>query len=258
MCIRDRLGRKTVGRKLRLECPVSFVAYDLLELSGQDLRSSSLRERLGQLDELQKKIEAQTTGWRCRLSSGQRLESWDQLDRLRKQAVDEGAEGVMLKHLASPYLSGRKRGYWWKHKRDPMTLDAVLIYAQAGRGRRANLFTDYTFALWDNQSEPSSSRQLVTFAKAYSGLNDSEILALDRWIRSHTRERFGPTRSVEPDLVFEIGFEGIQASRRHKCGLAVRFPRILRWRNDRTADSANTIEDARILCDQLVNRGESA
>ena len=256
--LQRRLGRKTVGRKLRLECPVSFVAYDLLELSGQDLRSSSLRERLGQLDELQRKIEAQSTGWRCRLSSGQRLESWDQLDRLRKQAVDEGAEGVMLKHLASPYLSGRKRGYWWKHKRDPMTLDAVLIYAQAGRGRRANLFTDYTFALWDNQSEPSSSRQLVTFAKAYSGLNDSEILALDRWIRSHTRERFGPTRSVEPDLVFEIGFEGIQASRRHKCGLAVRFPRILRWRNDRTADSANTIEDARILCDQLVNRGESS
>ena len=256
--LQRRLGRKTVGRKLRLECPVSFVAYDLLELSGQDLRSSSLRERLGQLDELQRKIEAQSTGWRCRLSSGQRLESWDQLDRLRKQAVDEGAEGVMLKHLASPYLSGRKRGYWWKHKRDPMTLDAVLIYAQAGRGRRANLFTDYTFALWDNQSEPSSSRQLVTFAKAYSGLNDSEILALDRWIRSHTRERFGPTRSVEPDLVFEIGFEGIQASRRHKCGLAVRFPRILRWRNDRTADSANTIEDARTLCDQLVNRGESS
>ena len=256
--LQRRLGRKTVGRKLRLECPVSFVAYDLLELSGQDLRSSSLRERLGQLDELQRKIEAQSTGWRCRLSSGQRLESWDQLDRLRKQAVDEGAEGVMLKHLASPYLSGRKRGYWWKHKRDPMTLDAVLIYAQAGRGRRANLFTDYTFALWENQSEPSSSRQLVTFAKAYSGLNDSEILALDRWIRSHTRERFGPTRSVEPDLVFEIGFEGIQASRRHKCGLAVRFPRILRWRNDRTADSANTIEDARILCDQLVNRGESS
>ena len=256
--LQRRLGRKTVGRKLRLECPVSFVAYDLLELSGQDLRSSSLRERLGQLDELQKKIEAQSTGWRCRLSSGQRLESWDQLDRLRKQAVDEGAEGVMLKHLASPYLSGRKRGYWWKHKRDPMTLDAVLIYAQAGRGRRANLFTDYTFALWENQSEPSSSRQLVTFAKAYSGLNDSEILALDRWIRSHTRERFGPTRSVEPDLVFEIGFEGIQASRRHKCGLAVRFPRILRWRNDRTADSANTIEDARTLSDQLVNRGESS
>ena len=256
--LQRRLGRKTVGRKLRLECPVSFVAYDLLELSGQDLRSSSLRERLGQLDELQRKIEAQSTGWRCRLSSGQRLESWDQLDRLRKQAVDEGAEGVMLKHLASPYLSGRKRGYWWKHKRDPMTLDAVLIYAQAGRGRRANLFTDYTFALWGQPQEPSSNPQLVTFAKAYSGLNDSEILELDRWIRSHTQERFGPTRSVAPELVFEIGFEGIQTSKRHKCGLAVRFPRILRWRHDRTAESANTIVDAQTLCDQFAKRGEAS
>ena len=164
----------------------------------------------------------------------------------------------MLKHLASPYLSGRKRGYWWKHKRDPMTLDAVLIYAQAGRGRRANLFTDYTFALWGQPQEPSSNPQLVTFAKAYSGLNDSEILELDRWIRSHTQERFGPTRSVAPELVFEIGFEGIQTSKRHKCGLAVRFPRILRWRHDRTAESANTIVDAQTLCDQLANRGEAS
>lgn len=163
----------------------------------------------------------------------------------------------MLKHLQSPYLSGRKRGHWWKHKRDPMTLDAVLIYAQAGRGRRANLFTDYTFALWDQSLSATSPRQLVTFAKAYSGLNDAEILELDRWIRSHTRERFGPTRSVEPELVFEIGFEGIQTSRRHKCGLAVRFPRILRWRSDRRADSANSLEDARVLCDQLVTEQEA-
>ena len=139
-----------------------------------------------------------------------------------------------------------------------MTLDAVLIYAQAGRGRRANLFTDYTFALWEQRPEPNRDPQLVTFAKAYSGLNDAEILELDRWIRSHTRERFGPTRSVEPELVFEIGFEGIQASKRHKCGLAVRFPRILRWRTDRTADSANTIEDARTLCDQVVKRTSSS
>ena len=151
----------------------------------------------------------------------------------------------MLKHHQSPYLSGRKRGHWWKHKRDPMTLDAVLIYAQAGRGRRANLFTDYTFALWDDQSEGDAEPQLVTFAKAYSGLNDAEILELDRWIRRHTRERFGPTRSVDPELVFEIGFEGIQESKRHKCGLAVRFPRILRWRRDRSASSANTLADAR-------------
>ncbi|WP_114992794.1 ATP-dependent DNA ligase [Synechococcus sp. UW179A] len=255
--LQRRLGRKSVCRKLRLECPVSFVAYDLLERGGKDLRSTSLQERLEQLSDLQQLMDAKPAGWRCRLSSGQQLERWDQLDRLRQEAVEQGAEGVMLKHLESPYLSGRKRGHWWKHKRDPMTLDAVLIYAQAGRGRRANLFTDYTFALRDRPSEPANSRQLVTFAKAYSGLNDAEILELDRWIRGHTRERFGPTRSVDPELVFEIGFEGIQASKRHKCGLAVRFPRILRWRRDRTADNANTIEDAQTLCDQLVNRTQS-
>jgi len=256
--LQRRLGRKTVGRKLRTECPVSFVAYDLLERNGEDLRSRALQERLEQLGTLQQTIEAKTAGWRCRLSSGQQLEGWDQLDHLRKQAVEQGAEGVMLKHLQSPYLSGRKRGHWWKHKRDPMTLDAVLIYAQAGRGRRANLFTDYTFALWQQPLGATNPRQLVTFAKAYSGLNDAEILELDRWIRSHTRERFGPTRSVEPELVFEIGFEGIQASKRHKCGLAVRFPRILRWRGDRKAESANTLEDARTLCEQLAHREESA
>ena len=255
--LQRRLGRKTVGRKLRLECPVSFIAYDMLEQGGEDLRSRSLQERLEQLDTLQQTIKTKTAGWRCRLSSGQQLGGWDQLDHLRKQAVGQGAEGVMLKHLQSPYLSGRKRGHWWKHKRDPMTLDAVLIYAQAGRGRRANLFTDYTFALWDQSLSATSPRQLVTFAKAYSGLNDAEILELDRWIRSHTRERFGPTRSVEPELVFEIGFEGIQTSRRHKCGLAVRFPRILRWRSDRRADSANSLEDARVLCDQLVTEQEA-
>ena len=160
----------------------------------------------------------------------------------------------MLKRTDSPYLSGRKRGHWWKHKRDPLTLDAVLIYAQAGRGRRANLFTDYTFALVDADSARNNELSLVTFAKAYSGLSDPEILELDRWIRSHTRERFGPTRSVDPELVFEIGFEGIQPSKRHKCGLAVRFPRILRWRRDRTAVSANTLRDAKDLCERLNAR----
>ncbi|PTU02894.1 ATP-dependent DNA ligase, partial [Pseudomonas sp. HMWF031] len=197
------------------------------------------------LDSMQ---EARSTG-QLRISAGEALSSWDELDTLRQQAVREGAEGLMLKQRQSPYLSGRKRGHWWKHKRDPMTLDAVLIYAQAGRGRRANLFTDYTFALWDRHAADPDQHQLVTFAKAYSGLNDREILELDRWIRSNTVERFGPTRSVTPDLVFEIGFEGIQPSKRHKCGLAVRFPRILRWRHDRTAQSANTLIDAVQLCE---------
>ena len=180
-------------------------------------------------------------------SSGHPLKDWDELEGLRQQAGEGGAEGVMLKHLSSPYLAGRKRGHWWKLKREPMTLDAVLIYAQAGTGRRANLFTDYTFALWDRSASAPEAHQLVTFAKAYSGLNDEEMLELDRWIRRHTRERFGPTRVVDPELVFEIAFEGIQLSKRHKCGLAVRFPRILRWRHDRSAATADSLSTAQQL-----------
>ena len=252
--LQRRLGRKTVGRKLRHDCPVSFVAYDVLEHNAQDLRPQPLQQRLATLVDLHAGFANCEEGWRCRLSHGALLNDWTELDQQRQTAVKQGAEGVMLKHHQSPYLSGRKRGHWWKHKRDPMTLDAVLIYAQAGRGRRANLFTDYTFALWDDQSEGDAEPQLVTFAKAYSGLNDAEILELDRWIRRHTRERFGPTRSVDPELVFEIGFEGIQESKRHKCGLAVRFPRILRWRRDRSASSANTLADARELCKRITNR----
>ena len=252
--LQRRLGRKTVGRKLRHDCPVSFVAYDVLEHNAQDLREQPLKLRLATLGDLHASFGSSNEGWRCRLSHGALLGHWTELDQRRQAAVQQGAEGVMLKRLHSPYLSGRKRGHWWKHKRDPMTLDAVLIYAQAGRGRRANLFTDYTFALWDDQSNDDDAPQLVTFAKAYSGLNDAEILELDRWIRRHTRERFGPTRSVDPELVFEIGFEGIQESKRHKCGLAVRFPRILRWRRDRSASSANTLGEAKELCARVTNR----
>ena len=149
----------------------------------------------------------------------------------------------MLKNRSSPYLSGRKRGHWWKYKLDPMSLDAVLLYAQAGSGRRANLFTDYTFGLWTDEKEP----QLVSFAKAYSGLNDTEILELDRWIRRNTLQRFGPARAVKTELVFEIGFEGIHPSKRHKSGIAVRFPRILRWRRDKPAEEADRLPDARQL-----------
>jgi DNA ligase-1 len=151
----------------------------------------------------------------------------------------------MLKQRTSPYLAGRKRGSWWKYKLDPMNLDAVLLYAQAGRGRRANLFTDYTFGLWNNSETP----ELVTFAKAYSGLDNAEILELDRWIRKNTLQRFGPTRSVRPEQVFELGFEGIHPSKRHKAGVAVRFPRILRWRKDKTAQEGNCLSDAK----QLMN-----
>ena len=151
--LQRRLGRKTVGRKLRHDCPVSFVAYDVLEHNAQDLRPQPLQQRLATLVDLHAGFANCEEGWRCRLSHGALLNDWTELDQQRQTAVKQGAEGVMLKHHQSPYLSGRKRGHWWKHKRDPMTLDAVLIYAQAGRGRRANLFTDYTFALWDDQSE---------------------------------------------------------------------------------------------------------
>jgi DNA ligase-1 len=147
----------------------------------------------------------------------------------------------MLKALDSAYGVGRRRGLWWKHKLEPMELDAVLLYAQAGSGRRANLYTDYTFGLWDGEG------RLVTFAKAYSGLDDSEITELDRWIRRHTTERFGPVRAVEPLQVFTLGFEGLQRSSRHRSGLAVRFPRILRWRRDRTPESADSLSSAQAL-----------
>ena len=165
----------------------------------------------------------------------------------------------MLKALSSPYLAGRKRGHWWKHKREPYRLDAVLLYAQAGSGRRANLFTDYTFGLWDQAPEgrhdpggsgsdtATQAPRLVSFAKAYSGLDDGEITALDRWIRSHTIERFGPVRAVEPVQVFELAFEGLQASKRHKSGIAVRFPRISRWRRDKPAHEADSLASALAL-----------
>ena len=158
----------------------------------------------------------------------------------------------MIKKNSSHYLSGRKKGYWWKYKHDPMTLDAVLVYAQAGTGKRANLFTDYTFALWDDSNKNSKDRKLVTFAKAYSGLNNSELMELDKWIRAHTIERYGPTRVVEQKQIFEIAFEGVMESKRHKCGLAVRFPRIHRWRIDKPVMEADCIEQAQALLKQSI------
>ena len=197
------------------------------------------------MDQLLSPMSSARSAGQLRISAGERLSAWENLDTLRHQAVQRGAEGLMLKQLQSPYLSGRKRGHWWKHKLEPMTLDAVLLYAQAGSGRRANLFTDYTFGLWTNGDEP----QLVTFAKAYSGLNDAEILELDRWIRRNTLQRFGPARSLKTELVFEIGFEGIHPSKRHKSGIAVRFPRILRWRRDKPANEADSLQTAMALID---------
>ena len=240
--LQRRLGRKTVGATLKRECPMRFIAYDLLEHQGTDIRSQGLMQRQQQLADLLRGIEHPEC-WRLQQSRSWSIDTWDELEQQRQQAHQHKAEGLMLKHADSPYLSGRKRGHWWKHKLEPMTLDAVLLYAQAGSGRRANLFTDYTFGLWTDADEP----QLVSFAKAYSGLNDAEILELDRWIRRNTLQRFGPARAVKAELVFEIGFEGIHPSKRHKSGVAVRFPRILRWRHDKPAEEADHLETARQL-----------
>ncbi|MFE4106365.1 ATP-dependent DNA ligase [Almyronema epifaneia] len=234
--LQKRLGRKRVSQKLMQENPVRFIAYDLIEHQGQDIRDKSLSDRRQRLLAVLGKTTASCVG----PSPVVACETFAQLQQLRARSRLENAEGLMLKALDSPYLVGRKRGYWWKYKVDPMTLDAVLIYAQAGSGKRANLFTDYTFALWQNET-------LVPFAKAYSGLDNAEIEKLDRWIRRHTTERFGPVRSVEPIQVFEIGFEGIAASKRHKSGISVRFPRILRWRHDKPASEADTLQAAKAL-----------
>jgi DNA ligase-1 len=242
--LQRRLGRKAPGKKLLAECPAAFVAYDLLEQGSDDWRHRPLSQRRAALESLLHTLpEAPTTpaAGLLRLSPRLDLEDWQRLEPLRQQASAAAAEGLMLKHLESPYLAGRKRGHWWKHKRDPYSLDAVLLYAQAGSGRRANLFTDYTFGLWNDAGE------LVSFAKAYSGLDDGEITALDRWIRSHTTERFGPVRVVQPEQVFELAFEGLQRSSRHKSGIAVRFPRIARWRRDKPAAEADTLASAQAL-----------
>ena len=231
--LQKRLGRKRVTKKLQQENPVCLVAYDLLEQSGQDIREKPLRDRRQMLLDL---LQA-TEGDLITPSACVGFESWDDLVALRGRSRQVGAEGLVIKALDSPYLVGRKRGYWWKYKVDPMSLDAVLIYAQAGSGKRANLFTDYTFALWKGD-------ELVPFAKAYSGLDNAEINKLDKWIRRNTTERFGPVRSVEPLHVFEIGFEGIAQSNRHKSGISVRFPRILRWRTDKPIQEADTLDSA--------------
>ena len=244
--LQRRLGRKTVNKKLLKECPTVFLAYDILEHKSIDIRAYNLRDRLKLLENVQ-----QNFNHPCLVIDNEKeFTEWEELIQLRDRARLEGAEGLMIKKISSHYLSGRKRGYWWKYKHDPMTLDAVLIYAQAGTGKRANLFTDYTFALWDDSNRYSKDRKLVTFAKAYSGLNNSELMELDKWIRTHTIERYGPTRVVEQKQIFEIAFEGVMESKRHKCGLAVRFPRIHRWRIDKPVMEADCIEQAQALLKQ--------
>jgi DNA ligase-1 len=186
-----------------------------------------------------------------RLSERLRAESWEQYAELRRSARERFAEGFMLKRLASEYPVGRKRGFWWKWKVDPLTVDAVVMYAQRGSGRRASLYSDYTFGLWDGG-------KLVPFAKAYSGLSDEEMRKVDAWVRAHTRERFGPVRTVDPVLVMELAFEGIQLSNRHKSGLAVRFPRIVRWRQDKPPEEADSLQTVKDLLERTSGTRRSS
>jgi DNA ligase-1 len=231
--LQKRIGRKTVPKKLLAEAPVVLRAYDVLEWAGEDVRARPFRERRTLLDGLMAGMPPDAP---LRLSPRLEFEGWDDLAAMRASSRNIGAEGVMLKRLDSPYRQGRKKGDWWKWKVDPLVVDAVMIYAQAGHGRRANLFTDFTFAVW-------SGNELVPFTKAYSGLTDAEFREITSWVRKNTRERFGPVRSVKAEHVFEIAFEGIQASSRHKSGIALRFPRMSRWRKDKPMSEANTLDD---------------
>lgn len=259
--LQKRLGRKKVSAKIRQQVPVVFIAYDLLESDNADVRQTSLDDRRRQLEmtieqaaetfrhlpslrppEIQgelfteHKITFAEPVFPIRISPLVEASDMDELARRRAEARSRGTEGIMLKRRDSAYGVGRERGAWWKWKIDPYTIDAVLIAAQPGHGKRAGLFTDYTFGIWRND-------ELVSFAKAYSGLTAEEIREVDEWVRANTTGRHGPVRTVNPELVFELAFEGIQESSRHKSGIALRFPRIARWRKDKPADEADRIEN---------------
>lgn len=238
--LQTRIGRKNVSKKLLEKTPVILKAYDILEWEGIDIRNLPFGERREILEALYMEVASEAIP--LHLSETIRFENWEEAAAERENAREVMSEGLMLKRLDSPYLVGRKKGDWWKWKVEPLTIDAVLTYAMRGHGRRSNLFTDYTFGLWDEQKE-----ELVTFAKAYSGLTDMEFRQLDAWIKRNTVERFGPVRSVTPHHVFEIAFEGIAESNRHKSGVATRFPRILRWRTDKKIEDANTLKDLKAL-----------
>ena len=263
--LQQRIGRKTLTKKALADAPVGFIAYDLLELEGDDLRERPQGERRALLERLATEHTA------IHLSPVETRASWAELAELRHESRARGVEGFMLKHRLARYGTGRRKqddlaaGTWWKWKIDPLSVDCVLIYAQAGHGRRASVYTDYTFAVWNRaprdaaeaeavvekvaRREPPApdALQLVAFAKAYSGLTDEEFRGVDRVIRQNTLEKFGPVRSVRPTMVFELGFEGINRSTRHKSGIAVRFPRMLRIRSDKPLHEADTMQSLEAL-----------
>jgi len=237
--LQTRIGRKNVTKKQLQEAPIAFFAYDLLEYEGEDWRSRPLVERRQKLEELVMKTRHPS----LIISPVVPFQTWEELALLRKSSREMGAEGFMIKKKDSTYQVGRKRGDWWKWKIDPLVIDAVMIYAQKGAGRRSNLYTDYTFAVRDGD-------KLVPFTKAYSGLTDKEFAQVDYFVKRNSLEKFGPVRTVKPELVFEIAFEGIAASNRHKSGVALRFPRISRWRKDKKPEEINTLEDLRKMLEE--------
>ena len=268
--LQKRIGRKVLGKKILTDVPVVVVVFDVLEHKGEDWREKSTMERRSVLEELISQVNAESlqssldlalpsgalsvdsrlamrsakkdVQWDSRILVAKtvRATDWDDLAKQRMAARELNVEGVMIKRTDAPYMVGRKKGYWWKWKIDPLTVDAVLIYAQRGSGKRASLYTDYTFGVWDEG-------KLVPFAKAYSGLTDEEIRQVDSWVRRNSTEKFGPVRVVKPELVMELAFEQIQLSNRHKAGIAVRFPRIARWRHDKKADDADTLDGVKEL-----------
>ncbi|MCB0398050.1 MAG: ATP-dependent DNA ligase [Winogradskyella sp.] len=235
--LQKRLNRKNVTKKLLEEVPIGFYAYDILEFNGKDIREQSFEKRRQQLEFI---FNSTTLPKHIKLSFLVDFNTWDDLHDIRNDSRAINSEGLMLKQKKSPYHTGRKKGDWWKWKVEPLTIDAVMIYAQKGSGRRSSKYTDYTFAVKKNHT-------LVTVAKAYSGLTDKEITEISQWVNKNAIEKFGPVRTVKPELVFEIAFEGIALSNRHKSGVALRFPRISRWRKDKPVDEIDTIETVKAL-----------
>lgn len=230
--LQTRIGRKNITKKILQEAPVAFIAYDVMEAAGLDVRDNPQELRRAQLENIYAFAAEHNV---FKLSPQLQFATWESLKQIHTRSRDFAAEGFMLKRKNAPYLTGRKKGDWWKWKVDPLSVDAVMIYAMKGHGKRAEVYSDYTFAVWKDD-------QLIPFAKAYSGLTDKEMNEVDRFVKQHTLEKFGPVRTVTPELVFEIGFEGINLSSRHKAGIAVRFPRILRWRKDKKANEADTLD----------------
>ena len=237
--LQKRLGRKSPSLKIQKDLPVVFMAYDILEINGKDIRSKILSERRDILEKSFSNLisEDKSIIGKIKITKLHQISNWIDLEEVKNSARKSNTEGLVIKDKQSEYVPGRKKGNWWKYKIDPMQLDGILIYARPGSGKRADLYTDYSFGIWEDN-------KLVTFANAYSGLNNEEIRELDKWIRRNTLEKFGPVRSVKPELVFEISFDNIQISKRHKSGIALRFPRITKWRRDKNIMEADNLENA--------------